>query len=123
VLIFDPTSIDVYHDGNQDFAIDLPEMPKSAPFAVVADVARDRLFAISSAGLVAEIDHVAKTPSISYHSVDLNGQPFNATWAGYGKIALWGEDGLGMIDTRSWTTQAVAPNVTGAVATPLGLAA
>src|SRR5262245_8055607 len=28
-----------------------------------------------------------------------------------------------MIDTRSWTTQAVAPNVTGAVATPLGLAA
>src|SRR5262249_11130062 len=62
-------------------------------------------------------------PSISYHTVDLNGQAFTATWAGGGKVALWGNDGLGTIDTRRWTTKAVAPNVTGAVATPLGLAA
>jgi hypothetical protein len=122
VLIFDPTSIDVYHDESRDIAIDLPRMPPSAPFAVVADVSRDRLFEISSGGLVAEIDHVAKKPSISYHGVDLNGNEFQATWAGGGKIALWGRDGLGMIDTRTWTTQAIAPDVTGALATPLGLA-
>jgi len=70
-----------------------------------------------------QIDHVANRWRISYHAVALNGQPFEATWAGAGKIALWGADGLGMIDTRSWTTQAVASGVTHAVATPLGLAA
>jgi hypothetical protein len=91
VLIFpDPTSLDVYHDDTHDIPIDLPRMPPSAPFAVVTDVARDRLFAISSGGLVAEIDDVGSNhSSISYHTVDLNGQPA----------------------------------VTGAVATPLGLAA
>jgi len=123
VLVFSPTSIWVFLDEEHYRAIDLPQMPPKAPFGVVADVARDRLFAISSAGLVAEIEHLATKPTIGYHTVDLNGQPFDATWAGGGKIALWGKDGLGMIDTRTWTTQAVAPNVTGALATPLGLAA
>jgi hypothetical protein len=133
----DPTTgLEVYLDPRHDLSIDLPQMastgqkvvsdtgvPQSG-FGVVADVAHDRLFAISSAGLVAEVDHVAaKQPSISYHTVDLNGKPFHATWAGGGKIALWGEDGLGTIDTRTWTTQAVAPKVAGALATALGLAA
>jgi hypothetical protein len=127
VLQYNPTSIDVYHDGATDIPIDLPEMPQSAPYDVVADVARDRLFEISSAGLVAEIDHVGQalacSDCISYHTVNLNGKPFTATWAGNGKIALSGEDGLGMIDTRTWTTQAVTanPNI-GVLATPLGLA-
>jgi hypothetical protein len=119
----DPTWLDVYRDRGHDRPIDLPQMPRSAPFEIVADVARDRLFVISSAGVVAEVDHVAKRPSISYHTVELNGKPFDATWAGGSKIALWGEDGLGTIDTRTWTTEAVAANVTGAVATPMGLAA
>jgi len=123
MLVFDPTSLDVYQDASRDIPIGLPRMSPSAPFGVVADVAHDRLFAISSAGLVAEIDHVAGRTSISYHAVDLNGQPFQAAWAGTGRIALWGRDGLGMINTHTWTTQAVAAGVTGAVATPLGLAA
>jgi hypothetical protein len=129
VLIYNPTAIDVYHDGATDIPIDLPKMPPSAPFDVVADVAHNRLFAISSAGLVAEIDYVGQvlacSDCISYHTVDLNGQSFAATWAGSGKIALWGQDGLGTIDTRTWTTQAVAANtnITGVLATPFGLAA
>jgi hypothetical protein len=124
VLILDPTSLDVFYNDTLDHLIDLPRMPPSAPFAVVADVTRDRLFAVSSGGLVAEIDHVgSRHTTISYHTVDLNGQPFQATWAGAGNLALWGRDGLGFIDTHGWTTRAVATAVSGAVATPLGLAA
>jgi hypothetical protein len=132
VLVYgDPTGLEVYRDRSHDVGIDLPQMPpvalgsfgRGTDFAVVADVAHDRLFAVSGAGLVAEVDHVATKPSVSYQTVNLNGKPFDAAWAGGGKIALWGEDGLGMIDTRTWMTQAVAANVTGAVATPLGLAA
>jgi hypothetical protein len=106
--------------------ISLPRMPLRVPFGVVADVAHDRLFFISSAGLIAEIDRInerGRRPRVRYHDVDLNSRPFNAAWAGAGRIALWGADGLGTIDTRTWTTHAIAPNVTNAITTPFGIAA
>ena len=53
LLIYGPE----FHQGG-DTKIPLPRMLPSAPFRVVADVAHSRLFAISSAGLVAEIDRI-----------------------------------------------------------------
>jgi hypothetical protein len=102
------------------------KLPTPPPLRVVADVAHDRVYIISSAGLVAEIDRLANTDRqarVRYHRVSLNGRPFQAAWAGAGKIALWGEDGLGTIDTRTWKTRAIAPAVTGAIATRFGIAA
>jgi hypothetical protein len=125
----DPTMLVVFgpdYGFGDVTCIELLRMQKDAPFAVVADVAHDRLFAISSAGLVAEIDRVRdldRPPRVRYHRVDLNGRPFEAAWAGAGRIALWGRDGLGTIDTRTWKTRTVAPGVTGAIATRFGLAA
>ena len=120
-----PKALDVYgtesENGNITEII-LRRMSPTAPFRVVADVARHRLFAISSAGLVAEIDRPDRRPRITYHPVNLNGGLFEAAWAGAGKIALWGKDGLGTIDTRTWTTQAIAAPVAGVVATPFGFA-
>jgi hypothetical protein len=124
VFAFKPAFVHGY--GNDDIEIELTRMPRDAPFDVVSDVARDRAFAISSGGLVAEIQplfDVTRRPRTRYHRVDLNGRTFEAAWAGGGKIALWGEDGLGTIDTRTWKTRSVARDVTDAVATPLGLAA
>jgi hypothetical protein len=120
VFAFDPTALEVY--GRTERTVELPRMPKDAPFRVVSDVAHDRVFAISSAGLVAEIDHIARRPRVSYHRVDLNGRRFEAAWAGAGKIALWGADGLGTIDTRTWKTQAITPTFPEAVATRFGIA-
>ena len=109
---------------NREAEIELPKMSATAPFRVVTDITRSRVFAISSAGLVAQIDGVfAEHPTIRYHRIPLNGRPFEAAWAGGGRIALWGQEGLGTIDVRTWTTRAVAPGVIGAVATPYGLAA
>jgi len=99
--------------------ITLSKMPPGAPFQVVADVAHGKVYVVSSAGLVAT---VAGT-KVVYHRVPLNGKPFDAAWTGSGRIALWGEDGLGTIDTRTWKTSAIAPGVTGALATPYGIAA
>ena len=76
---------------------------------------------ISSAGLVSEIDRIDSRdpgPRVRYYPVDLNGRPFKAAWAGQGRIALWGQDGLGTIDTRNWTTHHIADRVTAALATP-----
>jgi hypothetical protein len=110
--------------GNTEIV--LGRMLPSAPFRVVPDVAHSRLFAISSAGLVAEIDRIGdlrRRERVRYHPVELNGRYFDAAWAGAGKLALWGNDGLGTIDTRTWKTHHIAPNVVGAVATPFGIAA
>lgn len=101
--------------------IRVPGLPRSSPVRVVADVANDRLYAISSAGTVARVDNASGRPSVSYHRVELNGRAFSAEWAGGSRIALWGPDGLGTIDTRSWTTKAVAQAAVGVVATPYGL--
>ncbi len=104
--------------------VELPNLPSAAPFRVVADVLRDRLYVVSSAGMVATVNRAStEKPAVVYHRVPLNGKPFDAAWAGEGRIALWGEDGLGTIDTRTWTTHAIAPGVTGALATPYGVAA
>ena len=59
---------------------------------------------------------------MTYHRVSLNGRQFEAAWAGRGRIALWGADGLGAIDTRTWTTKAIAPAAAQVVATPSGIA-
>jgi len=114
-----------YHQGG-DTKIALPPMRPSAPLRVVSDVARSRLFAISSAGLVAEIDRIGdprRRERVRYHPVELNGRNFDAAWAGAGKLALWGPDGLGTIDTRTWKTHHIASGVGNAVATPFGIAA
>src|SRR5262249_46854417 len=132
VFASDPTEVSVYGSecpaGQSScgtyFTIPLSKMPKEGPFGIVGDVAHDRVFELSSAGLVAEVDHIlARKPTVIYHRTELNGQPFQAIWAGAGKIALWGKDGLGTIDTRTWKTHAIAPGVTAAVATPYGIAA
>ena len=128
VFAFEPTQLSSFGlDASHvvsDSSVDLPRMPREAPFSVVADVAHDRVFAISSGGLVAQVDHVFdNSPRVRYHPVELIGRAFTAAWAGEGKIALWGEDGLGTIDTHTWKTHTIAPRVTGAVATPSGIAA
>ena len=121
LVIYGP---EFHRDG--DTRIALPRMLPSAPFRVVADVARSRLFAISSTGLVAEIDRVGdlrRRERVRYHPVGLNGRYFDAAWAGAGKLALWGNDGLGTTDTRTWQTHHIASNIGGALATPFGIAA
>jgi hypothetical protein len=108
-------------DGFGAREIPLPGLPRSSRIRVVADVAADRLYAISSGGVIAQVDGASGRASVTYHRVELNGNAFEAVWAGRGRIALWGADGLGTIDTRSWTTKAVAPAATGAIATPYGI--
>ena len=119
------TMLGAPHDGISDLAqygVRLPRLPRSAPVRVVANVAADRLYAISSAGTVAQVDAASRRPVVTYHRVPLNGRPFQAVWAGRGRIALWGADGLGTIDTRTWTTRALAPAASGVVATQHGIA-
>ncbi len=104
--------------------IPLSQMPETAQYAIAADVRNDRVFVVTSTGLVATIRRAStREPSVEYHNVSLDGGSFSAAWAGGGRIALWGKDGLGSIDTRTWTTDSVADGVTGALATPYGMAA
>jgi hypothetical protein len=86
-----------------------------------ADVAHDRLYMLTDDGRIAEIDHVCGRPQIAYHQVALSGKPFQAAWAGHGQIMLSGEDGLGTIDTRTWTTHALLADVVVAEPTPYGI--
>jgi hypothetical protein len=65
-----------------------------------ADISHDRLYMLARDGTVAQIDHVGQRPKVSYHHVDLNGKPFEAAWAGHGRIAVWGADGLSARSTR-----------------------
>jgi hypothetical protein len=85
------------------------------------DVAHDRLYMLTDDGTIAEIGHVCERPQIEYHHVVLSGKPFQAGWAGRGQIALWGQDGLGTIDTRTWTTNALAADVLSALPTRYGI--
>jgi hypothetical protein len=119
-LAYGPTDLEFFPS---DAALLLPQMTE--PSRLVADPQHQRLYEISSgASLVAEIDDpAASTPHVRYHRVALNGKPFSAAWAGHGRIALWGEDGLGTIDTRTWTTHALLPAVGGVVCTAYGVAA
>lgn len=64
---------------------------------------------------------MSATPRVSYHHVDLNGRDFQAAWAGQGRIVLTGVDGLGTIDTRTWTTQAISPVGGPILTTPYGI--
>jgi hypothetical protein len=75
--------------------------------------------------MVATVARAATTtPAVAgYHPVALGGGSFDAAWAGSGKIALWGEDGLVTIDVRTWNAHKIAPGVSGAVATRYGIAA
>ena len=88
---------------------------------VVADALHNRAFVISLDGAVAQVDRISTTPLVTTHHVDLNGRGFRAAWAGQGKIAVWGPDGLGTIDTRTWTTQSVDAKARSALATPYGI--
>ena len=101
--------------GRGDPTIPL-EDPPTERTRVVADVAGDRVFVVYSAGTVAKVDH-----GVTYHSVPLNDREFDAVWAGHGQIAIWGPDGLGTIDTRTWSTRSLAPAASGAVPTNFGL--
>jgi hypothetical protein len=104
--------------------IELPGMPDKAQFQVATDVLNDRVFVVTSTGQIARISRASTAePRVDYHSVELSGRAFNATWAGAGRIALWGEDGLGTIDTQTWTTHSIAAGVTGVAATRYGIAA
>lgn len=94
----------------------LLEDPPTETTRVVADVAGDRVFVVYSAGTVAQVDH-----GVTYHAVPLNDRAFDAVWAGRGQIAVWGLDGLGTIDTRTWSTRSLAPAARGAVPTRFGL--
>ena len=129
---FDPQEVYVYgrddYFGVKDmnysyFAVGLGKMPRGGPFRLVADAVHDRLFVISSAGVVGMIQNVARRPRVTYHRVPLNGRPFEAAWAGHGRIALWGQDGLGTIDVRRWVVQHIASGVKGAVTTRFGIVA
>lgn len=94
----------------------------SRPYqANASDVAHDRLFMLTNNGAVAEIDHVGGQPQIHYHQVTLSGQTFQATWAGQGRIALLGADGLGTIDTLSWTAQSLDAQAQMVLPTPYGI--
>jgi hypothetical protein len=86
-----------------------------------ADIVHDRLYLLRRDGTIAEIDDVGGRPRVTYHHVDLNGKPFQAAWAGHGRIAIWGDDGLGTIDTRTWTTHALAEDVHAALMTRYGI--
>lgn len=94
----------------------LLEAPPTKTTRVVADVAGDRVFVVYGAGSIAQVDH-----GVTYHSVPLNDREFDAVWAGHGQIAIWGPDGLGTIDTRTWSTRSLAPAAGGAVPTSFGL--
>jgi hypothetical protein len=116
-IVLEPLALD-------DPYIELPGMPDKAQFRVVTDVLNDRVFVVTSTGRIARVSRAsAAEPRVDYRSVELNGRPFEAAWAGAGRIALWGADGLGTIDTRTWTTHAIAPGVVGVIATRNGIAA
>ena len=104
--------------------VELSRLPESAPYQIVSDILEDRLFVITSTGQIARISRASTSkPLVDYHQVGLNGANFAAAWAGNGRIALWGKDGLGVIDTRTWTTRASAAGVTHALPTRHGIAA
>jgi hypothetical protein len=111
-------------DSSIKHYIELAGMPNDAGFEIATDALNDRVFVVTTAGQIARISRASGAkPVVDYHSVALSGRAFKAAWAGAGRIALWGADGLGTIDTRTWTTHAIAPGVSGAVATRYGIAA
>jgi len=107
--------------------IDLPGFPSNSPYphAFAPDPRHDRLFVISRAGIVAEVDLAPVTigllPNVSYHQVALSTWPVQAAWAGNGQIAVWGTGGLARIDTGDWSIHPMDSDVTNVVATRHGL--
>ena len=103
----DPTSLLVWPG---EVEITLARMPAAAPFRVVADVVHGRVYVVSSAGLVATVGRAPRS-RLRLPPRPPQRQAVRGRLAGSGKIALWGEDGLGTIDTGTWTTHAIAPGV------------
>jgi hypothetical protein len=107
--------------------VDLPGLPSDSPYphAFASDPRRDRLFVISGAGIVAEVDLAPEMfglpPNVSYHRVALNGWPVQAAWAGNGQIAVWGAGGLARMDTGDWSLHPLDADVTDVLATRHGL--
>jgi len=128
LFFVDPEEIDIA-DGIKSNGIFYPVVAplhdafgSEGLYQLVADVAHDRLYIPSTSGLVTEIDQLGGRHTISYHPVTLKDASFGAAWAGQGRIALWGEDGLGTIDTRTWTTNAISTDQM-ALPTPFGIVA
>jgi hypothetical protein len=113
--------------GAMDTSIDLPGLPSDSPYphAFAPDPRRDRVFVISGAGVVAEVDLAPQMfglpPNVSYHQVPLNRWPVKAAWAGNGQIAVWGAGGLARIDTGDWSVHPIDADVTDVIATQHGL--
>ena len=90
---YDPRSLLVLGRGDA-IRIHLPRMPPDAWFTVAADFRGDRLFVISAGGVMGEVDRVAEKPRVTYH-----------------------------IDTRDWSTHAIAPAITDTTPIPYGVIA
>jgi hypothetical protein len=82
------------------------------------------VFAKADDRTVAQIDRISRSPRFTYHSIDLDWRRLNGVaWAGQGKIAVWGKDGLATLDTLTLTTHSVDATTRAALATPHGIVA
>ena len=84
------------------------------PHAVAVDARRNRMFLVSSTGLVAIVN--LKTFAITTRAVALPPEvhpegSYRVAWAGGGQLALWGNSGLSAIDTRDWSARLIDPQV------------
>jgi hypothetical protein len=90
---------------------------RKLPFAggvAAVDAWRHRMFVVSSAGRVAVVN--LKTLAISTRTVALPPEVspdggYSLAWAGRGHLALWGNGGLSLIDTRDWSARLIDAQV------------
>jgi DNA-binding beta-propeller fold protein YncE len=87
----------------------------------VGSSGRPRFVAVGESGLGWEYTGIPS--DVATIDTELGGGDFEAAWAGNDRIAVWGANGLGVIDTRGWTTSSLAPAATGAAATRYGIVA
>jgi hypothetical protein len=77
--------------------------------AAAVDARRNRMFVVSSAGRVAIVN--LKTLAVTTRSLALpETSPdggYRVAWAGGGQLALWGRNGLSVIDTRDWSARMI----------------
>jgi hypothetical protein len=98
--------------GPGDDGIDISRVPPGQAAAAL-DAAHNRLFIVSAAGVAAEVrlvrpeQTVIDHSTVSYHALTLPSRFDSAAWVGQGRIALWGADGLTLIDTRDWTAHTI----------------
>lgn len=88
-------------------------LPFEAPAGI--DARRNRMFLVSSSGQVVIVN--LKRLTFDIRSVTLPsdlGSPDvrGVAWAGRGHVAFWGSRGLGVIDTRAWSTRVIDARAT-----------